>query len=853
MNHGYPGEVADLDIVAYSFDLGQQLLTRRTGAARKRLGQYLTPPVVARYMAQQLQPRQAITRVLDPAMGSGILLCAVIEQVIESGYPTELVVEGYEVDKELCLVARQVLAVAREKAAYYGITLHSCVYEADFVLAHASLAQPGLLLFDPDMGKQSNTTYDAIIANPPYFKLHSKDPRARAVVGKIKGHTNIYTLFMGLGTRLLSRGGLACFVVPRSFCSGAYFASFRREFLERATPLAIHVLTSRQANFKQDEILQENVIVTFKGRESHTAEPDTITITVSQDTAQLHGMLLSRQISTKHFLGRRNGGLFFRLPTTELDDRIIETIDNWPGTLAHYGISVSTGPVVAFRAEAWLREAEAVGKGEAAPLLWMQNVSAQKVNWPVTRGKKAQAIACAHEVQMLLIRVANYVLIRRFSAKEERRRLTAAPFLRQDFAYGQIGLENHLNYLYRAGGELEIYEAVGLAALLNSALVDRYFRITNGNTQVNAAELRALPLPPLPVIKKIGENVTAAPARYDTIVFNVLRAEGCLAVNFPTISETRLDMGKIQEAQDVLKTLGLPRAQQNEMAALILLVLAQLSEETPWAHAQKKSLRVHDMLGEIQAHYGRQYAENTRETIRRQVIHQFLQAGVALHNPDTPTLPTNSPRTHYALADPVLDTIRAYGSAGWTNAAQAFLEKQRSLIETYHHQREHYKVPLVMEGGTEYHLSPGAHNELQVLIIEEFGPRFAPGAKVLYVGDTTNKMLHLDMDGFRKLGIPISSHDKLPDVVLHDANRNWLYLIEAVISHGPMSPKRKVELQALLGKGTAELIYVTAFHDFNAFKNFLLDIAWGTDVWIADRPSHLIHFNGERPFGPRDR
>jgi type II restriction enzyme len=309
-------------------------------------------------------------------------------------------------------------------------------------------------------------------------------------------------------------------------------------------------------------------------------------------------------------------------------------------------------------------------------------------------------------------------------------------------------------------------------------------------------------------------------------------------------------MGKIQEAQDILKTLGLPRPQQNEMAALTLLVLAGLSEDTPWVQARQQSLRIHDMLGEMQTRYGRQYAENTRETIRRQVIHQFVQAGLVLRNPDDPTLPTNSPRTHYALSEPTLDTLRAYRSGDWPEAAKVFLENQRALIETYRQQRDQYKVPLIMEGGVEYHLSPGAHNELQVLVIEEFGPRFAPGAKVLYVGDTANKTLHIDESGFRKLGIPIPSHDKLPDVVLYDEGRNWLYLIEAVTSHGPMSPKRQLELRELLGKGKADLIYVTAFPDFNTFKNFLLDIAWETEVWVADRPTHLIHFNGDRFLRP---
>jgi hypothetical protein len=289
------------------------------------------------------------------------------------------------------------------------------------------------------------------------------------------------------------------------------------------------------------------------------------------------------------------------------------------------------------------------------------------------------------------------------------------------------------------------------------------------------------------------------------------------------------------------------------MAALTLLVLAQLSESTEWSQAQRYSLRIHDILGEMQTRYDRRYAENTRETIRRQVLHQFIQAGLVERNPDELSLATNSPRTHYALSEAALHTIRTYDSPLWADAVQTYLDGKSALVEIYLRQRDQHKVSLVIEGGIEYHLSPGAHNELQVAVIEEFGPRFAPGAQVLYVGDTANKTLHIDTVGFAQLGIPVFNHDKLPDVVLFDRKQNWLYLIEAVTSHGPISPKRQLELEEFLGECSAGLIFVTAFPDFNTFKNFAENIAYETEVWIADRPTHLIHFNGDRLLSPRSR
>lgn len=479
----------------------------------------------------------------------------------------------------------------------------------------------------------------------------------------MKGHTNIYTLFMALGEKALAQNGRACYIVPRSFCSGAYFSAFRHAFIKHAFPTDIHLFASRQDAFKSDSVLQENVIFTFRKRRPTESESDHhINISTSSSASDLGKEPANRKVSMAHFLGRQNGALFFRLPTSELDEKIIDAVDRWSGSFEQYGLKISTDPVVPFRATPFLLKATATEQGKAVPLLWMQNVVQQRVDWPVTHRDKAQSISTSEGARHLLLPAANYVLVRRFSAKEERRRLIAAPFLRDSYDYPHVGLENHLNYIHRPQGKLDATEAVGLSALLNSAIIDRYFRIANGHTQVNAAELQALPLPPLKIIKQIGVQISkGGGALSDGIVFAALREARYLPSNIPTIKETRITMGKIQEAQDVLKTLGLPEKQQNEMAALTLLVLAQLSEETPWAQAKRPSLRIHDILVEIKKRYGREYAENTRETIRRQVIHQFVQAALVLRNPDEPALSTNSPRTHYALSDPALKAIGSYG------------------------------------------------------------------------------------------------------------------------------------------------------------------------------------------------
>ncbi len=311
-------------------------------------------------------------------------------------------------------------------------------------------------------------------------------------------------------------------------------------------------------------------------------------------------------------------------------------------------------------------------------------------------------------------------------------------------------------------------------------------------------------------------------------------------------------MKKLKEAQDILNTLGLPPAQQNEMSALTLLALCGLSKTDPWQNAQKHSLTVtKGVMDFIAEKYKRKYAPNTRETFRRQVLHQFVQARITDYNPDNPELPTNSPLAHYALTDEALSAIWAYGTDKWKDAAKAFIDKHGTLIEKYVKQREINMVPVVLSKGLTLQLSPGKHNEVQAAIIQEFAPRFAPGAVLLYLGDTAKKNLFVDTDKLAELGISITDHDKLPDVILFDVERNWLFLIEAVTAHGPMTPKRIVELEEMLTKCDAGKIYITAFPDFTEFRRHTSEIAWETEIWIVENPDHMIHYNGDRFMGPR--
>ena len=251
----------------------------------------------------------------------------------------------------------------------------------------------------------------------------------------------------------------------------------------------------------------------------------------------------------------------------------------------------------------------------------------------------------------------------------------------------------------------------------------------------------------------------------------------------------------------------------------------------------------------LKRHYATDYAPNTRETFRRQVLHQFVQAGVADYNPFEPDLPPNSPRAHYALSHLALQTVRAFGTSEWPNAAHKFNHDNQGSRER--RTRERHFVPVRMPDGKQLELSPGSHNALQRAVVEEFVPRFAPGARLLYLGDAAKKDLVVDEDRLTALGVAFSDRGKLPDILLHDEKRNWLFLIEAVTSHGPVSNKRVVELDALLAKCDAGRVYVTAFLDFTEFRRHMKVVAWETEVWLSEAPDHMIHYNGDRFLGPR--
>lgn len=307
---------------------------------------------------------------------------------------------------------------------------------------------------------------------------------------------------------------------------------------------------------------------------------------------------------------------------------------------------------------------------------------------------------------------------------------------------------------------------------------------------------------------------------------------------------------KIKEALTILNDLGLPKQQQNERSALTLLSLLGLKPADTWEKAYDPLMGITPMMDFFQEYYGKRYAPNTRETVRRQTVHQFMQAALIIANADRPSRPTNSPKAVYQIELSALTLLKSSGKPEWKAYLDQYLQTVNTLKKLYAREREMRRLPVNLENGQEIRLSPGGQNILVKKIIDDFCPLFTPGCSVIYVGDTQVKWAYFNSDALASLGVEIQEHGKMPDVVVHHVEKNWLVLIEAVTSHGPVNPKRRQELKELFSGSTAGLVFVTAFLDRRAMLKYLNDISWETEVWIAESPTHLIHFNGERFLGP---
>lgn len=309
-------------------------------------------------------------------------------------------------------------------------------------------------------------------------------------------------------------------------------------------------------------------------------------------------------------------------------------------------------------------------------------------------------------------------------------------------------------------------------------------------------------------------------------------------------------MGRLEEAQDILRSFGFDKGRRNERSARTLLALAQVDEDTSWARATNPMLGVRAILDWVRDRQGHPVAENTRETYRRQTLHQFVDAGFIIRNDDDPKRPVNSSANNYRLTHQALKVIRLYGTQEFQTALEKYLVEAPGLRAKYKQERKLDRIPVKISYDREISLSPGGQNILIQQMIDDFCSHFIPGGEILYVGDADAKLAFFEEKRLAELGIEVDTHGMLPDLIVYDAQRNWLFLMEAASTHGPVDTKRHGELERLFGNSSAGLVYVSCFPDRATMRKFLVDLAWETEAWCASDPTHMIHLNGHRFLGP---
>lgn len=480
---------ATAGLIEFAADQQRRFDSATSPTVRKQQGHFGTPSPIAEFMAGMFTdiPKGRV-RILDPGAGVGILSAALCQRVLGLKSPRHLEVELWEANPDLVLYLRKTMDRCRKSLTMSGHKLDYTVCLDDFILANT---QKTLFKDGPA------PSFHLSITNPPYYKLRKESAQAKAMEHVVHGQPNIYAFFLAVAAELLLPGGQMVAITPRSYFSGSYFKKFRKWYFDRMKARHIHVFESRREAFTEDEVLQENVILLAeKG-----GGPTDVTLTTSR--GRNLGDLERCAVPYDRVIDNLNGDHIVRVTTNTFEHEIVAALDALPRRFRDLGFEISTGPVVTFRSTEYLRDERSK---DTAPLLWMHNVRPFVTRFPPKNGKPTH-ILVDEGSKKLLVPAKRYVLLKRFTAKEEKRRLIAGIMEPTDSYSEWVGLENHLNYVYRNGANLERVEAVGLAAYFNSALVDRYFRAISGNTQVNATEIRTMPVPDERLLIRIGRQV----------------------------------------------------------------------------------------------------------------------------------------------------------------------------------------------------------------------------------------------------------------------------------------------------------------------------------------------------------
>ena len=475
-----------MNFVEYVENTTIQYINKSRKSVRKEIGQFFTPASIANFMGNMAESDKEKLYILDAGGGTGILTAAILQKIYDATNVREVTIDVYENNLQVYPVLKNNLSYISEILENKGVKVSFRIITDNFIVSN----------FFEWTGFAPYEKYDIVISNPPYKKIGKDDEEANTMADIVYGQPNLYFLFMAMGARLLKPDGELIYIVPRSFSSGLYFSAFRKWFLDTVKLTDLHIFASRDQIFKTDEILQETIIIRAKKTDNVI---DTISITESADSEMqsVYNFSVPYDVCVSNDNNR-----FLYFPSNREDIIVLDFVNQWKYTLCDIGFKMKTGVVVDFRETMWLRTQK---EDNTIPLLWSYNLKNNRMTFPVNNKDKPQYLLACPNTAKLQMRVDNYVIIKRFTSKEEPRRLQCAILMKEDFSkYASISTENHLNFITKVSGNMTQEEMFGIFVILNSGYMDKYFRILNGSTQVNATEINAMPFPSYEEVIDLG-------------------------------------------------------------------------------------------------------------------------------------------------------------------------------------------------------------------------------------------------------------------------------------------------------------------------------------------------------------
>ena len=775
--------------------------TRRLAAKdRSKMGQFMTPQPVAKLLASMFGNLPKTVRLLDAGAGVGALTAAFVAEMIQrpdTERPRAIHAVAYEIEPTLIDYLQETMALCSSVAGDAGIEFTGEIRSTDFIEGEANTVSNHLFPGDDD-------AYDVAILNPPYKKI-TNDSETRRRLSNVGIETsNLYTAFVWLAAVTLETDGQLVAITPRSFANGPYFKPFRKMLSRTMSFRRVHIFDSRKTTFASDDVLQENLVYHLVKNTDRAAA--LVTASAGPDDPDL----IMREVAHSKLLRHDDPDAVLHVVPDEISEQIAEQMRDLECRLDDLGIGVSTGRTVEFRAKDRVRRE--CNAQNTAPLICPHHFRDGFVEWP-GRPDRINATTRRGFDDDELLPAGFYVLAKRFSAKEEKKRIVAGIYDPNRISSDAVAFENHLNYFHRNGRGLPEDLAKGLAVFLNSTLVDLYFRQFNGHTQVNASDLRSLHYPSATKLANLGSSINGAfpsQVEIDQLVqrdiFDMRKSKKDLAAA----------KRKIENAMEILAAIKTPKAQLNERSALTLLSLLDIEPSAAWSDAQDPRRGITEMMDWFRDNYGKRYAPNMRETVRRFTIHQFEQMTLVLKNPDDPRRPPNSPNNVYQVEPDALELIRSFGTEEWEKRLPVYLNSIEGLNRLIERNRNLTTIEVTLPTGEKVDLTAGGQNVLVKEVVEQFCPRFTPAGCVIYLGDAGKKHRFFDANYLANLGVTIDEHGQMPDVVVHHREKNWLILIEAVTSHGPVSLLRHNQLKDLFRASKAGLVFVSTFLDRRA-------------------------------------